>query len=153
MIRKTVSFAVPEYREKKPFYEAMGYKEVAYKEKGYKAKVTFENNETKEHYHEIKKIENRLNVKGPIFLPIILFVVAAFILLSCFVIAIGRSIRDNVQFDLINNILSYLLPAFILLLMDVIYTFFYFKINRMLMLRPKPTIDEVKKEVEKIRNR
>ncbi|MCR4910946.1 MAG: hypothetical protein K5925_00245 [Bacilli bacterium] len=152
MIKKVVRFSIPEYREKKEMYEALGYKEVASKEHGgYKIAVTYEMDETPEHYKEIRKIEKRITVKGPIFLPIILFVIGAFILLSCFVIALGRSMRDSAPFDLTTNALSYLLPAFILLFADVVYTYFYFKINRRLMLIPKPTIEEIEQRVEEIK--
>ena len=153
MIKKVVRFSIPEYREKKEMYEALGYREVSSKEHGgYKVAVTYEIDETYQHYKEIAKIERSLNVKGPIFLPIILSVIGAFILLSIFVIMIGRSLRDNTPFDLTYNALAYLLPAFLLLFLDVIYTYLYFKINRRLMMIPKPTVEEIKKRVAEIKN-
>lgn len=152
MIKKIVRFSIPEYREKKPLYELLGYKETNYREYGTHAYVTFEVDETYKHYRELAKIEKSLNVKGPIFLPIILFVVIAFVLLSIFVLRIGQSIKNGEDFDLVGNALGFLIPAFTFMLADVVYTYLYFQINRRLIARGKPTIEEIKFRVEEIKN-
>lgn len=152
MIKKIVKFSIPEYREKKEIYQILGYKEVDYKEVRTNAYVTFEVDETYEHYRELVKIEKSINVKGPIFLPIILFVFGAFILLSIFVVLIARSLRDGTDFDVVGNSLAFLIPAFSLLFADVIYTYFYFKINRRLMEKGKPSIEEIKFRVDEIKS-
>ena len=153
MIKKVVHFSQPEYREKKEIYDILGYKEVDKKEYGYKVKVTFEVDESHKNYKELAKIEKSINVKGPIFLPIILFVIGAFVLLSVFVIEFAKSLHNGTDFDVVGNALAYLIPAFSLLLMDVIYTYFYFKINHRLMANPKPTLEEIKARLEEIKSR
>ena len=152
MIKVVKRFSIPEYREKKEIYQVLGYKEVDYKEVRTSAFVTFEVDETDKHYHEFKKIEKSINVKGPIFLPIVLFVFGAFILLSTFVVLIAKSLKDGSDFDVVGNALAFLIPAFVLLLADVLYTYFYFKINRRLMEKAPPTIDEIKFRVDEIKS-
>lgn len=152
MIKITKRFSIPEYREKKEIYQVLGYKEVGYKEIRTSVFVTFEVDETDKHYREYAKIERSINVKGPIFLPIILFVFGAFVLLSVFVVLIARSLRDGSDFDVVSNSLAFLIPAFLLLLADVVYTYFYFKINHYLIRRGTPTIEEIKFRVNEIQN-
>ena len=152
MIKKTVRFTIPEYREKKEIYQILGYKEIGYRELGTRVFVTFEVDETYKHYKQLAKIERSINVKGPIFLPIILFVFGAFVLLSIFVVLMAASVRDGTKFDLTGNALAFLLPAFMLLFADVVYTYFYFKIHHRLMERGTPSVEEIKFRVDEIKS-
>ena len=153
MITKRKRFTIPEYREKKEIYELLGYQEVDYKESGVRCHVTFQIDETSKTYHALRKLEKQIFPKGPSFAPILLFLVIAFILLSVFVIALARSFRDGTQFDLVAHALGYILPAFIFLLADVIYTFFYFKINQKILDNYNFSKEFIAEEVEKIKNR
>ena len=127
MIRVKKKLTLPEYRERKEVYELLGYKEISSEEKGYKVIVTYEIDETDKHYSAIRHLEKKLYRKGPSFLPVILFVGIAFLLLSLFVIFMAVR-RD--QFDLLSNALGFLLPAFASLALAVIYTYLYFNINK-----------------------
>ena len=127
MIRVKKKLTLPEYRERKEVYELLGYKEVSLEEKGYKVIVTYEIDETDKHYSAIRHLEKKLYRKGPSFLPVILFVGIAFLLLSLFVIFMAVK-RD--QFDLLSNALGFLIPAFVSLALAVIYTYLYFNINK-----------------------
>ena len=120
MITKTKKFTIPEYREKKAIYEVLGYKELSYQEKGVNCIVKMQIDEKETNYHELRKLEHEIFPKGPSFAPIILLVVVAFVFISVFVIMLGRSVRDGTSFDLIDNFLGFLLPAFIILFLDVI---------------------------------
>ena len=82
MIRVKKKLTLPEYRERKEVYELLGYKEISVEEKGYKAIVTYEIDETDKHYSAIRHLEKKLYRKGPPFLPVIVFVGIAFLLLS-----------------------------------------------------------------------
>lgn len=127
MIRVKKKLTLPEYRERKEVYELLGYKEVSSEEKGYKVIVTYEIDETDKHYSAIRHLEKKLYRKGPSFLPVILFVGIAFLLLSLFVIFMAVK-RD--QFDLLSNALGFLIPAFVSLALAVVYTYLYFNINK-----------------------
>lgn len=127
MIRVKKKLTLPEYRERKEVYELLGYKEVSLEEKGYKVIVTYEIDETDKHYSAIRHLEKKLYRKGPSFLPVILFVGIAFLLLSLFVIFMAVK-RD--QFDLLSNALGFLIPAFVSLALAVVYTYLYFNINK-----------------------
>lgn len=127
MIRVKKKLTLPEYRERKEVYELLGYKELSLEEKGYKVIVTYEIDETDKHYSAIRHLEKKLYRKGPSFLPVILFVGVAFLLLSLFVIFMAVK-RD--QFDLLSNALGFLIPAFVSLALAVIYTYLYFNINK-----------------------
>ncbi len=127
MIRVKKKLTLPEYRERKEVYELLGYKEVSLEEKGYKVIVTYEIDETDKHYSAIRHLEKKLYRKGPSFLPVILFVGIAFLLLSLFVIFMAFK-KD--AFDLVSNALGFLLPAFVSLALAVIYTYLYFNINK-----------------------
>lgn len=127
MIRVKKKLTLPEYRERKEVYELLGYKEVSLEEKGYKVIVTYEIDETDKHYSAIRHLEKKLYRKGPSFLPVILFVGIAFLLLSLFVIFMAFK-KD--AFDLVSNALGFLLPAFVSLAFAVIYTYLYFNINK-----------------------
>ena len=50
MIRVKKKLTLPEYRERKEVYELLGYKEVSLEEKGYKVIVTYEIDETDNHF-------------------------------------------------------------------------------------------------------
>ena len=127
MIRIKKKLTLPEYRERKPVYETLGYKEISVEEKGYHAIVTFEVDETDKHYPAIKHLEKKLYRKGPSFFPVILFVGISFVLLSIFVIFMAVQ-GDN--FNLIANALGFLIPAFISLALAVVYTYLYISINK-----------------------
>ena len=127
MIRIKKKLTLPEYRERKEVYELLGYKEISLEEKGYKVIVTYEIDETDKHYSAIRHLEKKLYRKGPSFLPVILFVGIAFLLLSLFVIFMAFK-KD--AFDLVSNALGFLLPAFVSLALAVIYTYLYFNINK-----------------------
>lgn len=127
MIRVKKKLTLPEYRERKEVYELLGYKEISLEEKGYKVIVTYEIDETDKHYSAIRHLEKKLYRKGPSFLPVILFVGIAFLLLSLFVIFMAFK-KD--AFDLVSNALGFLLPAFVSLALAVIYTYLYFNINK-----------------------
>lgn len=127
MITVKKKMTIPEYRERKPLYETLGYKEIDAKEKDYKITVTMEIDETDKHYPELMKLERRIFRKGPPFFPVMIFVVLSFVLLSVFVIILAR---DKASFNLTYNALSYLLPAFTSLALAVVYTILYFSINK-----------------------
>ena len=153
MITKKKKFSIPEYREKKGIYEILGYEEIKYEEKGINCVVTLRIDEHRKNYAALRKLEREIFPKGPSFIPIILLVAVAFTLISVFVILLGRSIRDNVTFDLTNNFLCFLLPAFIILFLDVIYTLFYFKVHRMLIEKGSLSKEFIYEKVEEIKNR
>ena len=153
MITKTKKFTIPEYREKKAIYEVLGYKELSYQEKGINCIVKMQIDEKETNYHELRKLEHEIFPKGPSFVPIILLVIVAFIFISVFVIMLGRSVRDGTSFDLIDNFLEFLLPAFIILFLDVVYTFIYFKIHRRLIEKGSLTKEFIYEKVEEIKNK
>lgn len=151
MTKKRIKFTIPEYREKKEIYELLGYKEIATKEKGYKIYVTFEFDEKAPHYKEYKNIVNTyLRAKGPVFFPIILGMFLSFILLSCFTIVLGESIRNGTSFDLRQNALNWLLPTGITIVTNVAYTIIYFKLNQAIMARDKLTKEQISLMIDKI---
>ena len=152
MITKTKKFTIPEYREKKAIYEVLGYKELSYQEKGINCIVKMQIDEKETNYHELRKLEHEIFPKGPSFVPIILLVIVAFVFISVFVIMLGRSVRDGTSFDLIDNFLEFLLPAFIILFLDVVYTFIYFKIHRRLIEKGSLTKEFIYEKVEEIKN-
>jgi hypothetical protein len=127
MIRIKKKLTLPEYRERKPVYETLGYKEISVEEKGYHAIVTFEVDETDKHYPAIKHLEKKLYRKGPSFFPVILFVGISFVLLSIFVIFMAV---EGEHFNLIANALGFLIPAFVSLALAVVYTYLYISINK-----------------------
>ena len=152
MITKTKKFTIPEYREKKAIYEVLGYQELSYQEKGINCIVKMQIDEKETNYHELRKLEHEIYPKGPSFAPIILLVIVAFVFISVFVIMLGRSVRDGTSFDLIDNFLEFLLPAFIILFLDVVYTFIYFKIHRRLIEKGSLSKEFIYEKVEEIKN-
>ena len=128
--RKKVKLTIPQYREREEIFKALGYREIRYNEKGIHAYVTMEIEDNSPYYSELREYERTLFAKGPSFVPILLLVVIAFTLLSTFVILFAQQ-KGN--FDLVTNALAFLLPAFFCLFLDVIYTYFYFTINKKLI--------------------
>lgn len=153
MIYKKKKMTIPEYRENKELFELLGYHQESYKEKGFKATVILSIDETDKHYLELRELEKDIFRKGPPFFPIIAFVSIAFTFLSIFVVLLANSYKTYTSFDLVGNALGFLLPAFAFLFGTVIYTYFYFKIHRMLIEKGKTTKDQIKELVEKIKSK
>lgn len=153
MIYKKKKMTIPEYKEKKEIFALLGYKEIDYKEKGIYAIVNFSLDNDSKHYRELRQLEHQIYRKGPPFFPIILFVIIAFSLLSAFVIVLADSYKNYVSFDLTKNALGFLLPAFAFLFATVIYTYFYFKINKILIEKDKTTKEQLKELVDKINSK
>lgn len=134
MKRIVLNLTYPQYRERNEIYEAIGYKQVCYVEKEKKIKVTYEVDDTDPHYRELRRYVRKLYSKGPSFYPIILMVIVTFVFLSIFVVFL---IRDKKEFDLLTNALAYLLPAGFFLLLNVLYTFYYYnRMKRIILSRP-----------------
>ena len=150
MYKKKLKMTIPQYRERKEIYEKLGYRQVYYKESGFYAYVTLQNDESDPHHLELKKFEKTIYRRGPSFAPIILLVVIAFTLLSVFVILFAEQ-RDT--FDLVTNAISFLLPAFFCLLLDVIYTYFYFTIHRRLIEQGQPDKEHILQRIEEIKSK
>ena len=148
MIRRKIKLTIPQYRERKDIFDSLGYKEVDYKEKGIKCIVTQEIDETDTNYPTLRQFEKRLYRKGPSFLPIIILVALSFSLLSTFVIFLGA---EKDKFDLTSNALYFLLPAFIFLGVDVIYTYFYFSINKKIIEEGHPTKADILKAIDELK--
>lgn len=148
MIRRKIKLTIPQYRERKEIFDALGYREVNYLEKGINAIVTQEIDENEPHYVELRKFERGLYRKGPSFLPIILLVFIAFALLSTFVILLAQ---QGQSFDLTSNALSFLLPAFTVLFLDVLYTYFYFSINKRIIEKSKVSKPSILSYIESIK--
>lgn len=150
MIRKNVKLTIPQYRERKEIFEALGYKEISYKEKDFCAYVSLEIDENIPHYEELRRLERSLYRKGPSFYPIILMIVVCFVLLSTFVILLAK---EKSNFDLVSNAIGLLLPSFAILLADVLYTYFYFSINRKIIERGHPTKESILESIEQIKSK
>ena len=118
MIKRKIKLTVPQYRERKEIFDALGYKEVSLVEKDLYCFVTQEIDESDPKYPTMRRFEKNLYRKGPTFLPIIILVFIAFTLLSCFAIFLAA---EKDKFDLVSNALYFLLPAFMFLGADVIY--------------------------------
>ena len=151
MITIKKKMTLPEYRERKGIYEALGYKEVKVEEiSELKVRVTYEVDETDECYPTIRKLERKLYRKGPPFSPVIVMVVIAFVLLSIFVVLLAK---EGEKFNLVDNALAFLLPAFALLAADVVYTFFYFYINKKIIEEAPLNREDITSIVNKIRKK
>ena len=150
MIKRKIKLTVPQYRERKEIFDALGYKEVSLVEKDLYCFVTQEIDESDPKYPTMRRFEKNLYRKGPTFLPIIILVFIAFTLLSCFAIFLAA---EKDKFDLVSNALYFLLPAFMFLGADVIYTYFYFKINRRIIEQGHPTKADVLKAIEELKNK
>lgn len=148
MIYIKKKFSKPEYLEKKKVYLTLGYKEKEVKENGDKVYVTYEVDETDKSYPAIRSLEKRLYRRGPSFLPVIILVAASFTLLSVFVILLAR---DKASFDLTSNALAFLLPAFTLLALAVVYTYLYFHINKKIIEESPRLVNNLEEIVKAIR--
>ena len=151
MVKIKKKMTLPEYRERKEIYEALGYKEVEVKNiSDLKVRVTYEVDETDECYPTIRKLDRRLYRSGPMFFPVIIGVVISFVLLSVFVVLLAK---EGKEFDLVANSLAFLLPAFVVLLLVVIYTFLYFSINKKIIEQAPLNREDITSIVNKIRNK
>ena len=151
MVTIKKKMTLPEYRERKEVYEALGYKEVKKEDiSDYKVRVYYEFDENDPHYHEIRKLDRHLYRKGPMFFPVIVLVAISFILLSVFVILLAK---EGESFDLTSNAIAYLLPAFLCLGADVVYTILYFQINKKIIEEAPLNKEDITSIVKKIRNK
>ena len=151
MVKIKKKMTLPEYRERKEIYETLGYKEVKVEEiSDFKVRVTYEVDDNDPYYPTIRKLERKLYRIGPPFSPVIIMVVMAFGLLSAFVVLLAKEGKD---FSLVDNALGFLLPAFTLLAADVIYTFFYFSINKKIIEEAPLNKEDITSIVNKIRNK
>ena len=151
MITVKKKLTLPEYRERKEVYETLGYKEIKVEEiNDFKVCVTYEIDNEDPYYPTLRRLERKLYRKGPLFFPVILMVLISFGLLSTFVIILAR---DGDNFDLVSNALAFLLPAFIVLALDVLYTFFYFSINKKIMEESPLSKEDITSIVNKIKNK
>ena len=142
---------LPEYRGRIGVYEALGFKEVKQEQVSeYKICITFVIDEKNPCYPEIRKIERKLYRKGPPFFPVILLVLISFALLSAFVAILAR---DGENFDLTKYALAFLLPAFICLTLDVLYTAFYYHLNKKIIEEAPLNKEDITSIVNKIRNK
>ena len=148
MIKRKLKMTIPQYRERKEIFESIGYKETSYIEKGRYCIITQEIDENAPHYHELRQYEKELYQTGPAFAPIIFLVIIAFALLSTFVIILADQKKD---FDLVTNALSFLLPAFICMFLDVLYTHYYFSVNRKIIDRGRPNKEQVLQALKEIK--
>lgn len=148
MITRKIKLTIPQYRERKEIFDALGYEEISCVEKGNVATVVQRIDNTNPNYPTLRKFEKDLYKKGPTFFPIILFVFFAFTLLSTFAIFLAA---EKDKFDLVSNALYFLLPAFLFLGADVIYTYFYFKINRRIIEKGHPTKADVLAHIEQLK--
>lgn len=151
MVTIKKKMTLPEYRERKGIYEALGFKEISVEDiSQYKVRVTFEIDETDPCYPEIRKIERKLYRKGPPFSPVVILVAISFILLSIFVVLLAK---EGEKFDLVRYSLGFLLPAFACLALDVVYTFFYFHLNKKIIEEAPLNKEDITSIVNKIRNK
>lgn len=151
MITVKKKLTLPEYRERKEVYETLGYKEIKVEEiNDFKVCVTYEVDNEDPYYPTLRRLERKLYRKGPLFFPVILMVLISFGLLSTFVIILAR---DGENFDLVSNALAFLLPAFTVLALDVLYTFFYFSINKKIMEESPLSKEDITSIVNKIKNK
>ena len=151
MVQIKKKMTLPEYRERKEIYEALGYKEVEMKViSDYKVSVTFEIDENDPYYPTIRKIERKLYRKGPPFFPTIIFIVISFILLSVYVILLAKEGKD---FNVMEYFMAFTLPAIGVLLLAVAYTFFYFYTNKKIIEEAPLNKEDITSIVNRIRNK
>ena len=151
MYRKKIKFEIAEYIEKKELYEACDFREVSYKEKGIHCYVTFEIDNHAPHHEELKSMAKSLKRKGPSFYPVFIFVFLSFVLLSTFVVLLVKSQHQEFEFDFWTNVLSFLFPAVFCLMITVIYTIAYFKINERYILEGPIVRETFLEKVEAIK--
>lgn len=151
MITIKKKLTLPEYRERKEIYETLGYKEVKVEEiSDLKVRVTYEVDNDDPCYPTIRRLERKLYRQGPPFWPVILLVFIAFGLLSTFVVLLAK---QGDKFDLLTNALAFLLPAFTVLALDVLYTFFYFSANKRILEESPLYKNDIASIVQRIRNK
>ena len=151
MITIKKKLTLPEYRERKQVYEILGYKEVKVEEiNEFKVCVTYEVDNEDPYYPTIRRLERKLYRKGPLFSPVIFMVLISFGLLSTFVVLLAK---EGENFDLLTNSLAFLLPAFIVLALDVLYTIFYFSMNKRIIEESPLSKEDITSIVNRIRNK
>lgn len=151
MIKVKKTLTLPEYRERKSVYETLGYKEIEVKEiSDFKVQVTYEVDNEDHYYPTLRRLERKLYRKGPPFFPVIIMVLVSFVLLSIFVVLLAK---EGENFDLLSYSLSLLLPAFLVLLADVLYTYFYFSINKKIIEEAPIYKRDIASIVNRIRNK
>ena len=151
MITIKKKLTLPEYRERKEVYETLGYKEISVEPvSDLYVRVTYEVDNEDPYYPTIRRLEKKLYRKGPLFFPVILMVLISFGLLSTFVVLLAK---EGENFDLLSNSLALLLPAFIVLALDVLYTLFYFSMNKKIMEESPLSKEDITSIVNRIRNK
>ena len=151
MVTFKKKLTLPEYRERKKIYEILGYKEIKVEEiSDLKVRVTYEADDTDPCYPTIRRLERKMYRQGPSFWPVVVMVLVAFGLLSAFVVILAK---EGEKFDLVKNALAFLLPAFTVLALDVLYTILYFSINKKIIEESPIYKSDVASIVEKIRNK
>ena len=151
MITIKKKLTLPEYRERKEIYETLGYKEIKVEEiSDIKVRVTYEVDNEDPCYPTIRRLERKLYRQGPPFWPVIIMVLIAFALLSTFVVLLAK---EGEKFNLLANSLAFLLPAFTVLALDVLYTIFYFSINKKIIEESPIYKSDIASIVQKIRNK
>ena len=151
MVTFKKKLTLPEYRERKEIYKTLGYKEIKVEEiSDFKVRVTYEADDKDPCYPTIRRLERKMYRQGPSFWPVIVMVLMAFGLLSTFVILLAK---EGEKFDLVSNALAFLLPAFTILALDVLYTILYFSINKKIIEESPIYKSDVASIVEKIRNK
>ena len=151
MITIKKKLTLPEYRERKEVYETLGYKEISVEPvSDLYVRVTYEVDNEDPYYPTIRRLERKLYRKGPLFFPVILMVLISFGLLSTFVVLLAK---EGENFDLLSNSLAFLLPAFIVLALDVLYTLFYFSMNKKIMEESPLSKEDITSIVNRIRNK
>ena len=151
MITIKKKLTLPEYRERKEIYATLGYKEVKVEEiSDIKVRVTYEVDNEDPCYPTIRRLERKLYRQGPPFWPVIIMVLIAFGLLSTFVVLLAK---EGEKFNLLANALGLLLPAFMVLALDVLYTIFYFSINKKIIEESPIYKSDIASIVQKIRNK
>ena len=151
MITIKKKLTLPEYRERKEVYETLGYKEISVEPvSDLYVRVTYEVDNEDPYYPTIRRLEKKLYRKGPLFFPVILMVLISFGLLSTFVVLLAK---EGENFDLLSNSLAFLLPAFIVLALDVLYTLFYFSMNKKIMEESPLSKEDITSIVNRIRNK
>ena len=151
MITVKKKLTLPEYRERKEVYEILGYKEKEVKKiSDFKVVVTYEIDNEDHYYPTLRILEKKLYRKGPPFFPVIIMVLMSFVLLSCFVVLLAK---EGENFDLLSRSLSFLLPGFLILFADVLYTAFYFAINKKIIEEVPIYKRDIASIVNSIRNK
>ena len=150
MKRKVMNMSYPKYRERNDIYLAAGYKKISSVEKETKVKVVYEIDDKDPHYRDLKRYLRNLYSKGPSFYPIFILALIVFVFLSVYAILL---VRDKKDFDVLQNVLNYILPASLFLGLDVLYIIFYYYRNKSIILSRPTSREDIFKEIEKIKNK